>query len=173
MIRSYKGKAPKIHPKAYVHPSAEVIGDVELAAGVTVLPLCVLRADVDRIVVGANTNVQDGAIIHCDRGMPTIIGKGVTIGHRALIHGAKIGDHVLLGMGSIILAAKIGNWSLIGAGALVLNKADIPAKSFVRGFPAKVIRKVNAKAIAAIKQGEKAYLNRQKDFRTKSFVIEL
>ncbi|MBI4064729.1 MAG: gamma carbonic anhydrase family protein [Elusimicrobia bacterium] len=173
MIRSFKGKIPKIHPKAFVHPAAEVIGDVEIKAYASVWPCCVLRGDTDKIIIGERTNIQDGTVIHCDEGVPTILGKGVVVGHGVIIHGSKIADHVLVGMGATVLSAAIGSWTLIGARALILDGMRIPAKSVVLGSPAKIVRAASAKEIRMIKQGEKNYLIRQKAHRETSFAVEI
>ena len=106
MIRSFSGKAPRIHPKAFVHDSAEVIGKVTLAEDASVFPGCVMRGDIDEIRIGARTNIQDLTVIHPRHGSPTIVGKGVTVGHRAVLHGCRLGDRVLVGMGAA--AEEIG-----------------------------------------------------------------
>src|SRR5688500_20249613 len=92
---------PTIHPTAYIHPTAVVTGDVVLGARVSVWPTAVIRGDTDRIVIGDDTNVQDGTIVHVDHGVPTTIGKRVGIGHRAIVHGATIEDDVLIAMGAV------------------------------------------------------------------------
>lgn len=171
MIRGFNGKVPKIHPTAFVHPAAEVIGMVEIKAGASVWPGCVLRGDTDRIVIGERSNIQDNSVIHCDAGIPTILGKGITVGHACILHGCRIADHVLVGMGSVILEADIGPWSFIGARALLLSGLKVPAKSLALGSPAKVIRPVSDKEIAAIRQGAKNYFERQHQHRKTSFVI--
>ena len=171
MIRSFNGKTPKVHPTTFVHPAAEVIGNVTIKANASIWPGCVLRGDTDRIVIGEGTNIQDNTVIHCDKGTPTIIGKGITVGHACILHGCQIRDHVLVGMGSIVLEAQVGEWSFIGAGALILNAARIPPKSLVLGSPARIVRKVNPKEIAAIRQGEKNYLIRARLHRVASSVV--
>lgn len=171
MIRNFNGHAPKIHASAFIHPTAEIIGMVEIKAGASIWPYCVLRGDADKIVIGENTNVQDLSVIHCDPGLPTILGKGIVVGHRCLLHGARISDHVLVGMGSIVMAATIGEFSIIGAGALVLNHAAIPPKSMALGAPAKIIRKVTLQEINEIRQGEKNYLRRAKLHQETSFPV--
>ena len=103
MIRSFSGRTPKIHPKAFVHDAAEIIGKVTLDAEASVFPGCVLRGDIDEIRIGARTNIQDQTVIHTRAGSPTIVGKGVTVGHRAILHGCRIGDRALIGMGAIVM----------------------------------------------------------------------
>ena len=125
----------------YVDPTAVVIGDVNLADGVSVWPNAVLRGDANRIEIGTNSNVQDNSVIHCSENYPTIVGKDCTIGHCAVINGATIGDLCIIGMNSTILdGAIVGDECIIGAGAVVTGKALIPARSVVMGVPGKVIR---------------------------------
>ena len=135
-----------------MHDSAEVIGRVVLGAGVSIWPMTVLRGDVDAIVVGAGTNIQDLAMVHCDHGRPTRIGRGVTIGHGAVIHGSRIADGCLIGMGATVLECDIGRECLIGAGALVPKGVCIPACSLVLGLPAKVVRPLTAAELRRLKQ---------------------
>src|ERR1700758_3593244 len=101
MLRSFEGSKPKLHPTAFVHDSAELIGRVSLAEGSSVWPGCVLRGDIDTIPIGAGSNVQDLTVIHTRDGHPTVVGKGVTVGHRAILHGARVGNRCLIGMGAI------------------------------------------------------------------------
>ncbi|MEO6529071.1 MAG: gamma carbonic anhydrase family protein, partial [Gemmatimonadaceae bacterium] len=111
--------APTIHPTAFVHAGAYVIGDVTLGARVSVWPTAVLRGDTAPIVVGSESNVQDGAVVHVDAGVPCTIGARVAIGHRAIVHGATVGDDCLIGMGAILLnRVRVGHGSIIGACAV-------------------------------------------------------
>ena len=143
---------------AFVHPLAYVVGDVELADGVFVLPFAVLRGDTDKITVGRDTNIQDGAILHADIGVPCTLGARVTVGHRALVHGATVEDECLIGMGAIVLnRAVIGRGSLIGAGALVPEGMVIPPNSLVLGMPAKVVREVSDNLRSRAQDGVDAY----------------
>lgn len=141
MIRSFDGKKPQIHETAYVADSAQIIGDVVLEKNVSIWDNAVLRGDVDKIVIGENSNVQDVSSVHNTEGIPVIIGKNVTIGHRVVLHSCTIGDNSLIGMGAIILDnVRIGKNCLIGAGALVTPNTEIPDGSLVMGMPAKVIK---------------------------------
>lgn len=157
MLRALEGRRLKIHPTAFVHEAAQVIGAVTLGPRVSIWPGAVLRADVDGIVIGANSNVQDNCVIHCRPGRPTIVGKGVTVGHRAILHGAKIGDGCLVGMGSIVMEADVGARSLIAAGAVVLARMKIPPRSLVLGSPARVARPLTAEEIRRLAEGEREY----------------
>lgn len=122
-----------------------VAGNVQLSDNVSIWHYAVVRGDEDRIMIGARTNVQDGAVLHVDEGWPLDIGAGVTIGHRAIVHGCTIADDVLVGMGAIIMnGAKIGAGSIIAAGAVVTGGAEIPPNSLVMGVPAKVHGAVRA-----------------------------
>ncbi len=141
MIRSFKGIEPQIHETAYVAESAQIIGDVVLEKNASIWDNAVLRGDVGKIVVGENSNVQDVSAVHNTEGLPVIIGKNVTIGHRVVLHSCAIGDNSLIGMGAVILDnVKIGKNCLIGAGALVTPNTEIPDGSLVMGMPAKVVK---------------------------------
>lgn len=125
----------------FIHETAVVLGDVHLAADTSVWPTAVIRGDVERITIGARSNVQDGAVIHADPGKPTIIGEDCVIGHRAIVHGSVLDDCVLVGMGAILLnGVRVGSGSIIGAGAVVTENTVIPPGSLVVGVPAKVVR---------------------------------
>ncbi|PSN15225.1 gamma carbonic anhydrase family protein [filamentous cyanobacterium CCP5] len=133
---------PDIAQAAFVDPSAVVIGHVILAAGSSLWPTAVLRGDIEAIQIGAYTNVQDGAVIHCDRAQPVILEDFVTVGHRAVIHSAHVERGCLIGIGAIILnGVRIGAGSIIGAGAVV-TKA-VPPRSLVMGIPGKVVKPIS------------------------------
>lgn len=129
---------------AWVAPDAQVIGDIELCENASVWFTAVLRGDNERITVGVNSNVQDGAILHTDMGFPLTIGTNVTIGHQAMLHGCTVGDNSLIGIGATVLnGAKIGRNCLIGARALVGEGKEIPDNSMVLGIPGKVVRELD------------------------------
>jgi carbonic anhydrase/acetyltransferase-like protein (isoleucine patch superfamily) len=149
----------KIDPTAFIHPTAVVLGDVTLGKRVSVWPTAVLRGDSDVIVIGDDSNVQDGTIIHCDEGIPTHIGSRVGIGHRAIVHGATIEDDVLIAMGAVILnGARIGSGSIIGAGAVVTEGKRIPENSLVIGVPGRIVRQTTNEERERIKHTVQAYL---------------
>jgi carbonic anhydrase/acetyltransferase-like protein (isoleucine patch superfamily) len=157
---------PNVHPSAYVHPAAVVTGDVTLGARVSVWPTAVIRGDTDRIVIGADTNVQDGTIIHVDHGVPTTIGARVGIGHRAIVHGATIGDDVLIAMGAILLnRVRVGTGSIIGAGAVCTEGMEIPPNSLVLGVPARVVRETTEAERGRIRQTVESYLALQDEYK--------
>jgi carbonic anhydrase/acetyltransferase-like protein (isoleucine patch superfamily) len=137
----FLGAQPKVDQATFIAPGAIVVGDVQLSAGASVWYGAVLRGDVERIQIGAFTNIQDGAVIHCDHGEPTILEDYVTVGHRAVIHSAYVERGCLIGIGAIVLnGVRIGQGSIIGAGAVVTK--SIPARSLVMGVPGKVVRSV-------------------------------
>ena len=164
MIMEYKGIAPEISPDAFVAPSADIIGDVKIAADASVWFGAVIRGDESPIRIGEGTNVQDNAVLHCDHHSPMLIGKNVTLGHGAIIHGATIGDNVLIGMGAIVLnGANIGENCIVGAGAVVKENAIIPPNSMLVGVPAKVIRTLDEAAIEERKK-QSYYVPLSKDY---------
>jgi len=135
----------------YIAPGAQVIGSVLLGAGASLWFNCVLRADAERIEIGAGSNVQDGVIIHADAGVPTLVGREVTIGHRALLHGCRIGDESLIGNGAIVLdGAGIGSHCIVAAGALVPPGRQVPDGSVVMGSPARFVRAATAADVVVI-----------------------
>jgi carbonic anhydrase/acetyltransferase-like protein (isoleucine patch superfamily) len=159
-----------IDPTAFIHDTAVVIGDVHLGARSSVWPTAVLRGDVDRIEVGEDSNVQDGAVLHCEEGIPCIIGKRVTIGHRAIVHGALVQDDVLIGMGAVVLnKVVVGRGSLIGAGAVVSEGTVIPPDSLVLGVPGKVVRTLNPEQRARLADGHVSYVAMRERHRAGEF----
>lgn len=152
VARRPRAPAIAIHPTAFIAPGAVVLGDVTLEADASVWYGCVLRGDMDRIVVGEATNVQDGTVVHVDAGRPTLIGARVGIGHRAVIHGCTIEDECLVGMGSILLnGVRVGEGSVIAAGAVVTENTVVPAGSLVMGVPGRVVRRVDDRLRARIR----------------------
>ena len=134
-------KGPTIHPGAFVHSKAVVLGNVTVGAKASIWPCAVLRGDIAPISVGEGTNIQDGAVVHVADRLPALIGQRVTVGHLAMIHACTIGDECLIGMHATILdGAVIGPRCINGAGALVTKGTIIPAGSMVLGSPAKVVR---------------------------------
>jgi carbonic anhydrase/acetyltransferase-like protein (isoleucine patch superfamily) len=130
---------PRIHPDAYVHPDAVVIGNVTLGAGVSVWPTAVLRGDSSWVEVGERTSVQDGTIVHCSDGQPTVIGARCTVGHNVHIEGATIGDGCLIASGSVVLnGSVIEAGAVVGAGAVVAYNMHIPARRMALGVPARI-----------------------------------
>ena len=138
-VYSLGGKTPAIHPEAFVHPEACVIGDVTIGSESSVWPGAVLRGDSDRIVIGARTSVQDGAIIHCDVDEPTIVGDECVIGHLAHLEGCVVGNGVLIGTACVVLnRAQVGDGALIGANAVVTGGTVVPAGARAIGVPVRI-----------------------------------
>jgi carbonic anhydrase/acetyltransferase-like protein (isoleucine patch superfamily) len=162
VIYAFEGKRPLMATaRCYVAPGAQLIGDVRLGDGASVWFNAVLRADDELIEIGAGSNVQDGTVIHCDAGMPVIVGRNVTIGHRVLLHGCTIGDDCLIGNGAIVLdGVRIGANCLIGAGAMLTPGKEFPAGSVVLGAPARVQRAVGERERAMIERGARSYQER-------------
>lgn len=144
VLLSYDGVSPTIHPDAWLAPNASVIGNARINAGASVFYGAVVRADMDRIVLGAGSNLQDNAVLHTDYGFPTFIGTGVSIGHAAVVHGCTVEDDCLIGMNATVLnGARIGTGSLVAAGTVVLEGTVIPPRSLVAGVPGKVRRELS------------------------------
>jgi len=147
---------PQIHPEAWLAPSAVVIGDVRLEAGASLWPTAVARADLAPIVVGEGSNVQDGAVLHGDPGLPVRIGADVTVGHRAVIHGATLEDGCLIGIGAVVLnGVTVGKGALVAAGAVVTR--DVPPGTLVMGAPAQAKRDLSAEAIEEQRRHARRY----------------
>jgi carbonic anhydrase/acetyltransferase-like protein (isoleucine patch superfamily) len=155
-------RGAQIDASAYIHPAAVVCGDVSLGARASIWPTAVVRGDSAPIVIGAETNVQDGAIIHVDAGLPCAIGSRVAIGHRAIIHGAIVEDGCLIAMGAILLnRVHVGCGSIIGAGALCPEGMIVPPGSLVIGLPGRVVRQTTPEERARIARTVDSYLELQ------------
>ncbi|MFF0490576.1 gamma carbonic anhydrase family protein [Nocardia sp. NPDC004068] len=151
---------PTIDESAWIAPNATVIGRVRLAERVGVWYGAVLRGDLEDIAVGAETNIQDGCVLHADPGFPLTVGRGVSVGHNAILHGCTIGDDVLVGMGATVLnGAVIGAGSLIAANALIPENAEIPPGSLVAGVPGKVRRELGEAERERIRLNAQVYLH--------------
>jgi len=157
---------PEIDESAWVAPSAHVMGRVALAQNASIWFGAVLRGDNELISVGKNSNIQDGSILHTDMGYPMTIGEGVTVGHRAMLHGCEIGENSLIGIGVTVLnGAKIGKNCLIGAHALITEGKEIPDGSMVIGAPGKIIRTLAETEILSLKMSAKSYVVNAQRFR--------
>ncbi|HHW56363.1 MAG TPA: gamma carbonic anhydrase family protein [Clostridia bacterium] len=160
VIKQYKGITPNIDKGAYIAETAEIIGQVEIKKEANIWYGAVIRGDVDKIVIGEGTNIQDNCIVHVTEGHSCYIGDYCTIGHGAIIHACKIDNNVLIGMGAIILDdAEIGDNCIIGAGSLVTGGKKIPEGSLAFGNPAKVIRKLSQEEIDSIHTSYKHYVD--------------
>ncbi|HYR39328.1 MAG TPA: gamma carbonic anhydrase family protein [Methylomirabilota bacterium] len=161
MIRSVPGRTPRVHPAAWVDPSAQVIGDVTIEEGASVWPLSVLRGDQDNYVtLGRNSNVQDNSVLHVTPEFPCIVGAGVTIGHRCVVHACTIMDNVRIGIGAVVLTgAVVEEGAQVAAGALVPEGKVVPAGWLVMGVPAKPIRKMSQAEVEDILKNARDYLD--------------
>ncbi|WP_336492824.1 gamma carbonic anhydrase family protein [Methylobacterium nigriterrae] len=145
--------------RVWIAPGAHVIGRVHLGLDVSVWFGAVVRGDNDEIRIGNRTNIQDGAVLHADPGFPLTIGEGVTIGHRAIVHGCTIGANTLVGMGATILnGARIGCECLIGANALVTEGKEFPDRSLIVGAPARAVRSLDEAAAAKLRRTSETYI---------------
>lgn len=159
-------KNPVLHPSAFVHESAQIIGDVILEEGSSLWPGAVIRGDYNRIHIGKNTNVQDLCLLHITENMPCLIGEGVTIGHGAILHACTVEDRCLIGMGSILLdGCRVGSHSWIGAGSLVPPGMIIPSKVLAMGSPAKIIRTLTEEEIEQQIRQNLAYVALAQNYR--------
>ena len=159
---------PRIPASCYIAPEATIIGRVTLGERVTLWPGVVIRADNEAIVIGDNTNIQDGAVLHVDPGCPLTLGIGVTIGHQAMLHGCIVGDGALIGIQAIVLnKAQIGRDCLVGAGAVVGEGKAFPDRSLVVGAPARLLRPLTDDALAIMRAGADTYVRRGDDYKAR------
>ena len=157
----------------WVAPDAHVIGNVTLGSDTGIWFGAVLRGDNEPIVIGDETNIQEGAMLHTDPGAPISIGRGCTIGHHAIVHGATIGDNSLIGMGAVILnRARIGRNSLVGAGALVTEGKEFPDNSLIVGSPARAVRHLDDAAAEALKMSAQVYVANYRRFAKGLKIVE-
>ena len=166
MIYDLEKNVPEISSDSWVAPNAIIIGKVKLEKNSSIWFNAVLRGDIEKIVIGENSNIQDGSVLHTDPGCPLTVGKGVTVGHMVMLHGCEISDDALIGIGSTILnKAKIGKNCIIGANTLVTENKVIPDNSLVLGSPGKVIRKVTDDEIKIICENAKHYVKNSKRYK--------
>lgn len=157
---------PHIDESAYVAESASVIGKVVLGAQVSIWFGATLRGDNETLTIGAQSNLQEGCVVHSDNGYPLTVGTGVTVGHQAMLHGCTVGDGSLIGIQAVILnGAKIGKNSLVGAGALVTEGKEFPDNSLIIGSPAKAVRTLTEEQIAGLKASAANYAERAAYFK--------
>lgn len=165
-IIPFGGKVPQIHPDAFIAPGCRIIGDVTIEAGASIWYNCVIRADVNRVVIGARTNVQDGSVIHCDsakpgrpEGFPTLIGEDVLIGHLAMVHGCILHDRAFVGLGAIVMdGTVIESDGMLAAGAMLTPGKRLPARQLWSGRPAAYMRDLSDEAIAEMQRGVAHYV---------------
>lgn len=161
LIGALGDRVPTVHDTAFVAPTAVVVGDVTLGPRASVWYGAVVRADAEVVVVGADSNVQDGSTLHSDPGFPLVLGERVTVGHRVVLHGARVDDDVLVGMGAVVMnGAHIGSGSIVAAGAVVTEGAEVPPGSLVAGVPAKVVKELGDAAVERIRANAVSYTDR-------------
>ena len=166
-IYEIDGLVPQIADSAWVADNAQVMGVVVLGAEVGIWFGVVIRGDTDRIRIGARTNIQDLSVLHADLGKPLTIGSGVTVGHKAMLHGCTIGDDSLIGIGAVVLnGAVIGKGCLVGAGALVTEGKEFPDGSMIIGSPAKVVRQLSPEQIQGLRRSADHYVANAQRFKT-------
>ena len=157
---------PQLAQGAWVADSAEVMGQVRIGERASIWFNTVVRADNEVISIGAETNIQDGTVLHCDPGKPLHIGQGVTVGHNVMLHGCTVGDHTLIGIGAVVLnEAVIGNNCLVGAGALVTEGKTFPDGSMILGSPAKAVRQLTPEQIEGLKRIAQGYVRNAERYR--------
>ena len=164
MIKPFCGIEPQIEESVYVSESADIIGKVKIGKNSSVWYNSVIRGDDEEIIIGENTNIQDGSVLHGEE--KTIIGNNVTVGHRAIVHGAKIGDNSLIGMGAIVLdGAEIGEHCLVGAGALVTANKKFEDGMLIIGSPAKAIRSLTDEEKKNLEKSAELYVKTAKEHK--------
>ncbi len=166
MIRALGDRKPVLEGSGhFIAGNATIVGSVRLRDEASVWFNCVLRGDNDWLEIGERSNIQDGCVLHTDPGIPLVIGDGVTVGHKAMLHGCTIGSNSLVGIGSTVLnGAKIGSNCIVGAHALVTEGKTIPDGSLVLGSPAKVVRELDAEEIAKIAMSAEVYVANARRF---------
>jgi carbonic anhydrase/acetyltransferase-like protein (isoleucine patch superfamily) len=165
--------SPRIHPTAYIAPTAAVMGQVTLEEESSVWYGAVVRADMAPVVIGAQTNLQDGAIVHVDDDLPCMIGRRVGVGHRAILHGCVIEDECLIGMGAVVLNdARVGTGSVIAAGAVIPEGMRIPPASLVMGVPGRIVRPVSTALSERVAATWSHYVELAREHRSGLYPLE-
>ena len=173
MLYQLGDRIPVLHPTCFVAPSAQVIGAVVLEEGASVWFNCVLRGDNEVLTIGRDSNIQDGTTIHTDAGIEFTVGRGVTVGHKVMLHGCRIGDYSLIGMNAVVLnRARIGSYCMIGANALITEGKEIPDGSVVMGSPGKIVRQVTDAERKVLEASAAHYVENARRFRTQLTQIE-
>ncbi len=163
---------PRIHPSAFVAPGAAVMGDVTVGADASIWYGAVLRGDMAPIVIGPETNLQDGTIVHVDERVPCTVGRRVGVGHRVILHGCTVEDECLIGMGSILLnGVRIGTGSVVAAGAVIPEGMQVPPGSLVMGVPGRIVRSVDAMLAARITETWAHYVGQARAHRRGDYPV--
>ena len=166
LIKPWKGVFPRIHPTVYLSENVCVIGDVEIGEDSSVWFGAVIRGDVNYIRIGRRTNIQDNSVVHVTHEThPTIIGDNVTVGHRVILHGCRVGSNVLIGMGAVVMdGVEIEDYVLVGAGALLTPNKKIPSGVLVAGVPAKIVRDLREEEIKLIEESAENYVRYKNEY---------
>lgn len=160
LLLAVGNRRPRIDATAWCAPGSTVVGDVTIGGGASLWYGVVARADRERIEIGTSTNAQDGCVLHADPGFPVVLGERVSVGHRAVVHGAVVEDDVLIGMGAVVLnGARIGAGSIVGAGACVPEGMVVPPRSLLLGLPARVLREVTDEQLHATRENARLYVD--------------
>ncbi|MCG3701951.1 gamma carbonic anhydrase family protein [Aliarcobacter butzleri] len=166
MILKFKEFYPKIDPSAWIAPSADLIGNIEIGEDSSVWFGCVIRSDINEVKIGENTNIQDLSCIHTDTNSKTIIGNNVTVGHKVMLHGCIIEDNCLIGMSATILDnAVIGEGSIVGANSLVTAGKVFPPRSMIMGSPAKVVKQLSQEDVDKLIAHAGRYVEYKNEYR--------
>ena len=165
-LYSLANRKPTLGHDAWIAPNAIVIGDVRLGDNASIWWSAVVRGDNDTITIGANSNIQDGSVLHADEGVPLTIGANVTVGHLVMLHGCTVGDESLIGIKSVILnKAVIGRHCIIGANSLIAEGKVIPDRSLVMGSPGKVVRQLSDEEVALLRHAAQGYVDNARRYR--------
>lgn len=166
MIKNFRGIKPNIDPDTFIAENVSLIGNVSIGKGSSIWFNAVLRGDIEKITVGMYSNIQDNAVLHTSKNIPTKLGDYTVVGHNAIIHGCTIGNNCLIGMGSIVLdEVIIGDNCIIGAGTVITAKTIIPSNSVVIGVPGRIIRETTSKDINLIRNNAKRYNQLYKEYK--------
>ncbi len=167
MFYSLNNVSPHTHDSVYIAPGAHVIGDVELQANTSVWFNAVIRGDMHKITIGEGTNIQDGSVLHTDEGVPLVLGTGVTVGHKVMLHGCQVGDYSLIGINAVVLnGAKIGRFCIVGANTLITENMEIPDYSLVVGSPGKVVKTLDTSIELKLKGSAEHYINNASRYKS-------
>lgn len=165
MIRPWRGMRPKVGARAFIDPSAQVVGSVEVGEDSSVWMCSVIRGDVNHIQIGAGTNIQDGSVLHVTAEHPLVVGDGVTVGHNVNLHGCTVGSRCLIGIGAIVLnGATLGEESIVAAGSLVPERMRVPPRTLVMGSPARVRRPVTPEEAEGLRRYAETYVLLKNDY---------
>jgi carbonic anhydrase/acetyltransferase-like protein (isoleucine patch superfamily) len=173
MIFQLGKHTPSISTSSFIAPNATLIGNIDIAENASIWFNVVIRADMDKVTIGENTNIQDGSILHVDKDFPITVANNVTVGHKVMLHGCTIGENSLIGMNAVVLnGANVGKNCLIGANALVTENMQIPDGSLVIGSPAKIVKQLDEKSQAMLAKSAEHYVNNGQRYKEELKLVE-